>query len=387
MRFLIPFLCGCLCSCEDSVELASFPAPTPPPLETLECPELLREAMKPDRRIRRAAFAQFLEKGCDPNQRIKIRQGGDSVYTTALFEAVRSHGTPTIEALLQAGGLPNEVVRDRLTPMHYAAGRLSNRVLELLHRYGGQYTIAGTPTLFQMISSFDFYVARERIRYLLDQGVDPQHDRSGALLSMALGDRMLFKRLLDIGVDPNGRFSIEHGDCISCPEKITPAFSAAGMEQGGIPYLKILRAYGGDLLLENGYGENLLEYQIWAEPEVIQYLLDQGVPVRDALTKAAGFQQETTVALLLENGADPNRRGPVGSFSVPNRTPLSAAIWCCGDGFHETALIDRLGTIRLLLENGAIPTERELDFLRKATTGAHPLAQRTRAILGAFGYL
>ena len=124
----------------------------------------------------------------------------------------------------------------------------------------------------------------------------------------------------------------------------TPLFSAA--EAGQLKTLQMLLAAGADVNFKNGKGWTALNYAIGTTPEVVHALLDAGTNPntvdwigRTPLSYAAEKDSPKVVKLLLDAKADPN-----GGTMDP---PLLSAI-------HEK----KLESAELLLQAGADPNKK-----------------------------
>jgi ankyrin repeat protein len=135
------------------------------------------------------------------------------------------------------------------------------------------------------------------------------------------------------------------------------------------PVAKILVAHGADCRAKNRRGAQPLHYAAdanrWdpaAQAETIEYLLSAGADP-DALDKsgvaplhrAVRTRSLPAVRALLDGGANPRRPNKSGS------TPLHLAVQTTGRGGSgsEHARQQQTGIIRLLLERGASPTDRD----------------------------
>ena len=205
----------------------------------------------------------LLAKGADPN--VPDRAGRTAVHGAAAISAAE-----TMQALLDAGGNPNRRDKDGNTPLHLAsvAARLIGAVatIRLLLRAEADPGIANGEgrTALHLVAAH--YEQPEAVEALLAHGADAnRRDRWGSTpLHAALGH------------NPGW-----------------PGWSGAGLP--GI--VRALLAGGADPRLTNGDGLPAL-----------QLFVREGIGAR------------ATAAMLIEAGADPNRKYPNGE------APLHAAI-------------------------------------------------------------
>jgi ankyrin repeat protein len=135
------------------------------------------------------------------------------------------------------------------------------------------------------------------------------------------------------------------------------------------PIAELLVAHGADRQAKNRRGAQPLHYVAdtnhWepaAQADTILYLLSVGADPNAGdndgvapLHRAVRTRSLPAVMSLLEGGADPMMRNKAGS------TPLHLAVQTTGRGGSgsEHALEQQAGIIRLLLERGASPTDKD----------------------------
>jgi ankyrin repeat protein len=136
------------------------------------------------------------------------------------------------------------------------------------------------------------------------------------------------------------------------------------------PMAKLLVSHGADCRARNRRGAEPLHYAAdanrWeprAQAAVIEYLTSIGADANAVdksgvapLHRAVRTRSLSAVRALLDGGANPRQRNKAGS------TPLHLAVQTTGRGGSgsELAREQQAGIIRLLLERGARPTDRDL---------------------------
>ena len=260
----------------------------------------------------------LLAKGADPN--VPDRDGRTAVHGAAAISAAE-----TMQALLSAGGNPNRRDRDGNTPLHLASAAppLSGAVatIRLLLRSEADPGIANGEGRTALHLAASHHEHPEAVDALLAHGADA--DRKDRWRSTAL----------HAAVGPNPGW---------------PGWSGAGLP--GI--VQALLAGGADPRLSDGEGLSALQRFV-----------------------REGIGSGETAALLIEAGADPNRKYPNGEV------PLHAAIRTGGTrgkvavaeallvGGADPCIRDAQGLYPYSIATEGGPIHRALD-----RTGGHDLA-------------
>ena len=372
--------------CGGDPPLNTFPVDTPPvaavvPPDT--CTTLLRIVRDKNGERRTDAIERYLRTDCTLDS-LGWRWGDRWVVTSLLHEATQAP-LEVLETVLERGADPNLLIRG-LSPTHHTfLRRRDTASYRLLLDHGGELEPAGALTVLEALSRAEGNF-RTATRYLLEQHPTDLRGQNVARLLVETmyyrRDSQLVRQLLKLGADPNGQFTWTAEDCAICPYGLTPTFVAA---QYGVPYVKLFQEFGADLD-QLSEGENTLVEDLAGGGNVrtIQYLIDQGAPIgADALYLAADYQRPEVVALLLENGVDPN--APSATYP-PDRTVLAQVLRCCGNAPDEPPFREaHVEIVAQLLRAGVSPTPADRRVLFAVATRQDAVGRQLRRVLRTAG--
>lgn len=332
----------------------------------------------------------LIAKGCNP---------AESPNDGALSVAVQKKFLSIAELLLKSGANANyhKPIRDRqtqleswLSPLHMAAGRLDERMCQLLLQHGADPNALpencfnslnmsseqeegpiGAP-LHQALCS-DWNNASSVPAILLKGGAKPGMavPQTGMTpLHFAASNKNLhvLRALLEAGATPNVRTApdakISPGGSGSFRPGMTPLDFA--LWEGPLDAARLLLDKGADPNLADVDGNNALHYAlVHGNPGAVPLLLEHGAKAdKPGLLHSALKHGRETVKRLLDAGADPN--AVVGSATV-----LQAALdldQSAGGSEDST-----LEVVQLLLDRGA---KADAASLVKSMRNAGPEVQR-----------
>ena len=140
----------------------------------------------------------------------------------------------------------------------------------------------------------------------------------------------------------------EFGDCVPCPYEIEPIHSAAQISdpQVAIKFIDLLTSNGANINAKNKHKQTALSYiAANGSSAIAKYLIQKGADVDSkSISTAAAYQNNDFLSVLLNNGGNPNEN------NKDNVSHLNQAIFCCGDGFNDTTVKNRIETVNILLE-------------------------------------
>lgn len=330
---------------------------------TQDCGELLMKyALKNDL----PNATKLIEEGCDPNSKKEL---GMNMYHAALRLGVHHPNSDIATLLLENGADPNIDLGRSMTPFHFSAGGSTTETFKLLLEKGGNvnthnpYSSYPTPLVWA-ISEDKF----ENMKLLIENGarINPEKINGFSNPLYQAFNREKFriaKYLLEKGANPNTTISEDGGDCIMCPIKVSPIhrIGTYTVDSVAIKFIDLLVEHSADINKKNGLGQNVLTYMApMGNSGIAEYLIQKGVSISDtAVVRAASYQNNQLLKVLLQSGGNPN------ATAYDGWTTLGSAISCCGDGFNDSGLDQRLATIELLLKMGAKPSPSLIDFVKK----------------------
>lgn len=230
---------------------------------------------------------------------------------TSLHEAAFSGSADSVRALLDSGASVDSKSRQGSTPLHLAAEHGHLDVVKILIEAGADVDHANHNTVTPLNQAAKSGVA-SIVKLLVDSGasVDGVHDAGVTPLYAAAwsGHDEAVKVLLSEGADVNGRVAGEH-------PSVSPLYSAA--QRGHVGIMRTLLEEGADPnYLGRVKGTPLHIAAVSGEDEALLLLLEYGVTDVDeenrhrltALHNAVISKQHSSVSILLEAGADPERK-------------------------------------------------------------------------------
>lgn len=271
----------------------------------------------------------LLKAGADVNT-----QNAHGVST--LHTALEARSMPMALLLMEHGADPELRDENRRTPMHLACA-------------------SGLAAMFDLLTSFDARADQRDIN-----GMTPAMDAA------ANGRTDLLRRMVAMGIDVSvrdreGRTALHHavirGDAETAAFLLESGSDANAVDRHGRPPLyyalleerdalaRLIERHDGDLNYRFPDGRSLLYVPLHENfPTMTQWLLDQGLSVKDAdkngwtpLHQAAKVGSQATIELFLGLGADPNAADSLG------RTPL-----------HIASERGHILVIKALAEGGAV---------------------------------
>jgi ankyrin repeat protein len=270
-----------------------------------------------------------------------------------LLNLVRQDDTRAVESLLKSGTDPN--VRDKTgaTALMYAAAFASPECVRLLLEAGANVNSTNTNASTALIWATG---NAAKVRLLLDWHAEVNATtRSGvtALLSATnRGETEVMRLLIAAGADPQAEMALWFGPKVGLLQIAYGANDSGPREVLAGAGIKLQEATAlGMSPLSRVFTNLVFSYRRQVSPTsagVVRALLDHGAnPNEDyrqlnvamsVLAKAALHGDLETMRILIERGADPNRKGPRGL------TPLMMA---------AAAPQTDSAAIRLLLQKGA----------------------------------
>ena len=252
-----------------------------------------------------ATASRLIDRGIKPNIT-------DQDKVPALMLATLFADAKCVELLLERGADPNQPDATGATPLMWAMPDLAKARVLIAHGAdvnARSSTLGRTPLLIAAGSPGSVNL----IKLLLSHGADLKATDTAGFTALAMAMRSadvdVIRFLVDSGLDP----------------------------KGAVPGAALIAAYGR------------------ARPEVIDYLMTQGVPVpKDTLARSSNWQSPELLERWITRGADVNFRG--GPYAV---TPLLTA---------TSSELAGAETLRRLLEHGADPNtannegEKPLDW-------------------------
>lgn len=322
----------------------------------------------------RAATA-LLDAGADPNGGFWT-EGQFPEFETPLYGAAGvAHHEGLTRLLLARGADPNDV-----EVTYHAPETRDNAALKAVVETG---RLSAESLAMMLVRKHDWH-DEAGVRYLLEQGADPNRRRNRGLspLHHAIArdnSLTIIELLLDHGADPgllhDGRSAVARaarrgrGDLLALFERRGFPVELAGVERliaacarNDTRTVGVLSRAEPDLVRElvaQG-GSLLAEFAGTWNTEGVRYLLDLGVPVTAryegdgyfdiaegsmALHVAAWKAHPPTVRLLIE------RNSPVNALDGRGRTPLALAVKACVDSYWTERRSPE--SVQVLLDAGA----------------------------------
>jgi ankyrin repeat protein len=325
------------------------------PLTYLCLSKYLRLDQSRGDRFLRAATA-LLDAGADPNGGFWT-SGSYPEFETALYGAAGvAHHAGMTRLLLSRGADPNDGEVVYHSPESY-----DNDAMRLVVETG---RLTPDSLALMLIRKHDWHDL-DGVRYLLGHGADPNHGRAHGSIPLhhAIArdnSRAIIELLLDHGADPGilqqgesavaraarrGRGDLlelfeRRGAHVALPGVLGLIAACARNDRAGVAALGREPGLVDELLAQGG--TLLAEFAGTDNSDGVGHLLDLGVPVdapyqgdgyfgiapsSTALHVAAWKAFPRTVRLLLQRGADVNRRDGAG------RTPLALAVKATVDSY------------------------------------------------------
>ena len=328
------------------------------PIETsVNCTERLIDAVYLNDSIK---IRKILSDGCDVNQKITTGHNyyaKDSTYNTALNQSTNYEIT---KILLESGANPNIELGTR-SPLEFSIFQNRNDIAKLLIDNGADVNHFNKYTEFQNPLTAAISAGNiEALKLLIGNGAKfkPYEKNVHEPLHKAISHQKLevAKFLIENGVSTRTKITPtnlegEFGDCVPCPFEIEPIHSAAQISDSevAIKFIDLLISKGANINAKNKHKQTALSY-IAAQGSSItaKYLIDKGADIdSESVSTSAAYQNNDFLRVLLNNGGNPNGN-KIDKFS-----PLNQAIFCCGDGFNDTSIKNRIETVNILLEYGA----------------------------------
>ncbi|WP_420577620.1 ankyrin repeat domain-containing protein [Ekhidna sp.] len=324
--------------------------------------ELIDACTKND--LEKATF--LINSGCDVNGTVEI---GYNAWMSPLRAGVHHDDTKIAKLLLDAGADPELDLGRLVKPINYGAG-YNPETLKLLIANGGNVNSFNEGANYQTPLIWAINRGKiENVKILVQNGALIDYDTITyeyiqSPLHRAIKDREyeIAKYLLEQGANPNFKITEVHEDCYVCPWDIAPIHEIGLIEdlETAKQFTDLFIEFQADLNITNGYDENVIGHIApGGNANLAEYLIEKGVVITDAaVARAAMFQNEKFLEVLLINGGNPNAY-------LDRESALSHAITCCGDGFNERSQAKRIKTIDLLLRNGAKPDSILINLVNK----------------------
>ena len=316
---------------------------------------LLRRSIGSPADVRQCTRLLF-DAGADPDSHT-LEWGGEG-RMSALFAAIERGDLALVRLLLDAGATSDE-------DAFYHACEQSDTLLDALYRPGFE----------DLVNHKLDFEDLPGLRWFLDRGVDVNAHRClHHAISRGRGIPIL-TALIDAGADINlpwdrwdvGRRPLAlaaRSGHLAAFELLASRGATAELDPMDAAVLAVSR--GESVRLPNapapalgnpegdGYGWILGQFALLGRTEVVQALLDSGLPVDTRgwsnftpLDQAAMHGRTQTVQLLIDRGADLHDC----AFDEDGPTPLDCAIWGIRNNHAEDG--DYPGTVRALLAAGA----------------------------------
>lgn len=315
--------------------------------------ELIDACTKND--LEKATF--LINSGCDVNGTVEV---GYNAWMSPLRAGVHHDDTKIAKLLLNAGADPELDLGRLVKPINYGAG-YNPETLKLLIENGGNVNSFNEGANYQTPLIWAINRGKlENVKILVQNGALINYDTITheyilqSPLHRAINDKKyeIAKYLLEQGANPNYKTTEVYEDCIVCPIDIAPIHEIGLIKdlETAKQFADLFIEFQADLNMKNGYDVNVLGHIAPdGNPNLAKYLIEKGVVINDAaVARAAMFQNEKFLEVLLINGGNPNAY-------LDKESALSHAITCCGDGFNERSQAKRIKTVDLLLKNGAKP--------------------------------
>jgi cytohesin len=293
----------------------------------------------------------------------------DSTYDTALSQSTNFEIT---KLLLESGANPNIELGTR-SPLEFAVFQNRNDIARLLIKYGAdvnhlnKFTELQNPLIAAILPG-----NIEGLKLLLENGAKfkPYEKNVHEPLHKAIRHERLemAKFLIESGVSTRTKITPknlegEFGDCVPCPFEIEPIHSAAQINDShvAIKFIELLVSNGANINAKNKHKETALSYiAAKGSSAIAKYLIEKGAAVDSkSISTASAYQNNDFLRVLLNNGGNPNES------NQDKISPLNQAIFCCGDGFNEEAVKNRIETVNILLEYGAKADDGLMSKIKK----------------------
>lgn len=317
---------------------------------------------------------QLIDSGCDVNE---MRKNGINSYSSALGVASGMNNLNAIQILLDAGAEPNLDHGKNVSPL-VSASRFNDGALEIMIKKGAdvnyfnpQSNYCQSPVICAIksgnITGLKFLVQNgAKIncdpKKLINKDSTKYLPRLQYPLHVAVANKQLeiVKYLIELGCDPSQKVTDDYADCILCPQDIPPIHYIGYYDNDSlaIELIDLLLDSGTDINIKAGGYMNALAFIAPRKSKhLAKYLISKGIEIQsEAIIRAASFQNNEFLEVLLKNGGDPNARNNETSA-------LLSAIQCCGDGFNDTTMSQRIPTIETLMSFGCKPDKKALEIL------------------------
>lgn len=338
--------------------------------------DLFKACMKNDS----ASVKKIIADGCEVNAR------DAHARKNPLYASIMHDDLHIMKLLLQAGADPNLETGNYGTVIRNAIRFRKTEAFKLLAQYGADLhhinKKSKLPTLpLAAISAGDM----EGLKFLLDAGVaietDLPNSKDPIHLAISRGRVKIAEELLRRGASPSVPVTESYGDCVTCPIGILPMHRLTYLNDPEKikQSIDLLLYYEADINAGNERGITPLTYMATkGKAEIADYLISKGAKISEAtVVLAASYQNDAFLEVLLQQGEIDGAENITTIYSKA----IEAAIFCCGDGFNDRPLEERIKTLELLLSYGARPSGNLVKRVRERDQSGS-----MDTVFGRYGY-